>query len=479
MTDEAPLVTDEQPEHTSWSPLESEVTLGVAVVDITPPVVIRAHNWGASRTGQATGVHRPLTASAVAIEDGDTWRYLVTADLGWWQALATYRAVVDPVLERLDTDADHFLLHLVHTHAGPSLHETDGDQPGGDLVLPYLDTLVDALVEVCIRAKADATGAVITWAYGSSRLATARDLPCGPRQVVGFTPGKKADDTLAVGRVTVRDSGQVIATVVNYACHPTTLAFRNSLLSPDYIGAMRELVTDATDAPCLFFQGASGDLAPREQYAAGTEDADRHGRELGHAVLAVVESMGKPATQLAFTGVVESGAPLAIWEPRSARPNNVSQFAASEVVLPCRPAVGDDELAHQWAHIDPVAARERIARAQRLADGYRDGDQARHPVWAWTIGDATIVAHPGEAFSDLQIELRARHPERMVLVLNLTGAPGFMYLPDREQYQEDSYQVWQTLLARGALERLTDHADVLVQSAPEPRSSSSSAGASV
>jgi hypothetical protein len=116
-----------------------------------------------------------------------------------------------------------------------------------------------------------------------------------------------------------------------------------------------------------------------------------------------------------------------------------------------------------------VAAAERRDRAGRLAEGYLDGDVARHPLWVWHLGDAVVVAHPGEAFSALQTTLRARHPERAVLVLNLTNGPGFVYLPDRASYGRDRYQVWQTLLAAGCLEVLTDAADALVAAGPDPR----------
>lgn len=70
---------------------------------------------------------------------------------------------------------------------------------------------------------------------------------------------KWLDDTVTVARVTT-DDGTLLASIVNYACHPTTLAWDNTLISPDYIGAMREVVERDTGAPCLFLQGACGEL---------------------------------------------------------------------------------------------------------------------------------------------------------------------------------------------------------------------------
>lgn len=458
----APVLRDALPAVTTWTPRESAVTAGVARADITPPTGIRAHNWGAARTELATGVHRPLTATVLAFRDpaAGRWRYLLTLDLGWWRDTASFLRLRDPILAAVGADPDDLLLHLVHTHAGPSISDLGLDLPGADLLPGYQDMLIAAVIAACRSARDSAAPAVLTWAQGRCDLAVGRNLPCGDRDVVAFDPGTPADDTLLVGRLST--GGRTVATLVNYACHPTTLAHHNSLLSPDLVGATREVVESATGAPCLFLQGASGELSPREQYGPGTEQTDRNGRVLGHAAVAVLERMGEPGTRLRFDGVVESGAPLGLWQREpTAVPADVD-CTAVVVPLPARPAPTADQVAERWSGIDPVAATERLRRATRLAEGYLDGDTARHPLWVWRLGDAVIVAHPGEAFSALQTTLRTRHPDRALLVLNLTNGPGFVYLPDAGSYHRDRYQVWQTLLAPGGLELLTDAADRLI-----------------
>src|SRR5438876_5532716 len=149
---------------------------------------------------------------------------------------------------------------------------------------------------------------------GRSDLAANRDfkVPQSNRFVCGFNPSHPADDTLLAGRV--RRDGHTDATIVNYACHPTTLGWENKLISPDYVGALRETVEQHTaGAPCIFLQGASGELAPAEQYFTDTQVADGHGRRVGFAALSALEAMDSPGTNLSFSGVVESGAPLGVW----------------------------------------------------------------------------------------------------------------------------------------------------------------------
>lgn len=467
----APVLRDAWPAVTTWTPRESRLRAGVGRADITPPVGVRAHNWGASRTEVATGVHHPLSATALAFHDpgAGRWRYVLSLDLGWWRDAASFERLRDPVLAGLGAEPDDLLLHLVHTHAGPSVSDLGLDLPGAELLDGYHDDLVAGALAACRAALSGAADAVVTWASGWCDLAVARNLPCGDRDVVAFDPGTPADGTVLVGRVAAVADGSPLGVLLNYACHPTTLAHHNSLLSPDLVAGARAVVEDATGAPCLFLQGASGELSPREQYGPGTEQADRNGRALGHAAVAVLEQMGPPGTRLRFDGVVESGAPLGLWvrEPADV-PADVACHGLT-VPLRARPVPTAEQVADRWAGIDPVAAAERLRRAGRLAGGYVSEGTAAHPLWVWRLGDAVLVAHPGEAFSALQTELRRRHPGRAVLVMNLTNGPGFVYLPDRASYDRDRYQVWQTLLEPGGLEDLTDAADALVAALPDAR----------
>src|SRR5205085_7654237 len=134
--------------------------------------------------------------------------------------------------------------------------------------------------------------------------------------VCGFNPDGTSDDTVLVAKAIADDTGDTLGTVVNYACHPTTLAWENTLISPDYVGAMREVVEINTGAPCLFLQGSSGDLGPREGYVGDPAVADRNGRQLGFAALSGLEALPPPGTQFDYAGAVVSGATLGTWEHR-------------------------------------------------------------------------------------------------------------------------------------------------------------------
>ncbi len=108
-------------------------------------------------------------------------------------------------------------------------------------------------------------------------------------------------------------------------------------MSPDFPGATRELIENSTDAPCLFLQGASGELAPAEQYLGDPAVADRHGRVLGHAAMSLLEMLAPGKSDMVFEGALESGAPLALWKPETGELSQSISATAPAIDLPLKP----------------------------------------------------------------------------------------------------------------------------------------------
>jgi|694.fasta_scaffold40342_3 hypothetical protein len=436
--------------------------VGIARTDITPPAGIFCRNWGAAAHDTARGVHRPLFLTALAIRDAAAGPplVLVDADLGWWANLAYERRFRGRVTADLELPAERLLSCVTHTHSGPPLSEPEPQWPGGDLLAAYLDRLERTMVATARQAIAACAPAMIEWHRGRCGLAADRDLPdpappTGPRLVCGFNPAGPADDTLVVARIT-GNAGAPLATIANYACHPTTLAWGNELVSPDFVGEMRTTIEHGGAGLGLFLQGASGELAPRFQYVGDPAVADAHGRALGHAVLATVHAMEPPGQALAFDRVVESGAPLATWrrEPRPTTPMTTSLAARRRTVdLPLKEWPSAAELAAQFAACTDRALAERLRRRLRIREALGDGRSFPLEVWGWRIGEAIVLGTMAEAYSSIQRNVRAAFPDREVMWLNLVnGSVG--YLPPATLYDVDVYQAWQTPFDRGSLEAL-------------------------
>lgn len=430
--------------------------IGIARRDITPPVGVYSRNWGAAKHDVAESIHRPLTLTAVTLTPltGGTPLILIDADLGWWKTPQTFHNFRQRLQETVSVDTAHLIFALSHTHAGPPLMEPDESLPGSDLLRMWMEQLFQSTVEAINESLASQFEATLDWHQGRCGLAKIRDLPdpdtTRNRVVCGYNPEGDPDDTLLVGRITDM-TGRTRGTLVNYACHPTTLAWDNKSISPDYIGAMRATIQDSTNAPAVFMLGVCGELAPRYQYVGNPEVADRHGRQLGHAALATLFDMEPAGTQLAYIHTVESGAPLAVWKHESTHLSTELFATQVTVELPLKEWPSAEELEQQRLACTDRALEERLRRKRDIRRSVGNGSTYGLAIYAWRLGDAVLVGSCCEPYSILQQELRRRFPERTILCMNLiNGSIG--YLPPAELYDTEVYPVWQTPFDRGCLE---------------------------
>lgn len=455
--------------------------VGVARCDITPPVGIYHRMWGAATHERSTGVHRPLTATALVLHPASgpvepaQCQVLIALDmcLLWAEEM---RELLDAVAAATGLRHDQLLVCFSHTHGAGLMGKERADRPGGELIGPYLTELSRRVGALVNQARADLRSCVISYGTGRCHLAAQRDFwdEDTKQYVCGLNPEAPADDTVLVGRI-ADQSGTPVAVVVNYACHPTTLAWQNTLISPDYPGALREVVESATGVPCVFLQGASGDLGPREGFVGEPAVADRNGRQLGYAVLSALASLPPPATRFRYMGPVVSGATIGTWqhEPLDAESLKLKErwdWRRSLVELAYRKDLPEkDETVREleeWQQRraqagDTQAARDAHAMIERLhrrLTRIRDLPPGRFfpmPVVLGKLGDAVWLFVEGEHYQWLQTTLRSRFPGTPILVTTLVNGSRCAYLPTADAYGKGIYQETIAVLEQGCLETLT------------------------
>jgi hypothetical protein len=463
---------------------QGDVMFGLARRDITPPVGIYGRWWPRATWDRVTGVHRPLTATAVVLRnaagmaDESDEEIIVAMDM--CLLYATEQEMVSAEVRRRTGVAGQFMCHYSHTHSSPPTMLGQAGLPGGDLIKPYLDRIAAQVAAAVTEARGAVQPASIAFGQADSQTGGNRDLwdADSHQYVCGFNPDGPVDRTVLVGRVTGAD-GALLATLVNYACHPTTLAWQNSLISPDYPGAMREVVEEATGVPCVFLQGASGDIGPRDGFVGDTAVADRNGRELGYAALSALESIPAPATSFRYQGPAISGTTLGLWEhvpfddeERAA----AARWRVRRWTVPL--AYRSDLPSVEQAHLDRErwTAEEAVQRAagdaSKAADCRGKAEQANRlidklsllpagpdyplPVMLLQTGDVFWVAVEDEHYNVLQRALRERFPEAAVVVMTLMDGGRVAYLPTADTYGKGLYQETIAVLAPGSLERLID-----------------------
>jgi hypothetical protein len=455
---------------------------GIARGDITPPVGIYHRLWGAATHERSTGVHRPLEVAAMAFRAAgpaaalDQEQILIAVDLCllWAREMSD---LLQALCTRTGLAREQIAVTFSHTHAGglPGLERVE--LPGGDLIPAYLEALAERLGGLIEEARRTVQPATLGYGIGRCPMVGQRDFwdEDSGQFVCGFNPNGPADDTVLVARATRHDGG-LLATVVNYACHPTTLAWQNTLISPDFPGAMREVIEKATNAPCVFIQGASGDMGPRHGFVGDVAVADHNGRQLGYAALAALEALPPPLTHFRYKGPVVSGATLGTWDYVPLAGTEIERMKRWQ----CRrwttdlayrsdlPTLAEtqselllwqerEEAAHAAA--DPAAARDchamaermtrRLTRLQELPPG-----MFPFPIVLWQMGDAFWLAVEAELYNHFQRALRERFPGVPIMLATLTNGSRCCYLPTAYVYGKGIYQESIAVLAPGCLEEL-------------------------
>ena len=361
---------------------------------------------------------------------------------------------------------EHELLLIIsHSHAVPQIEEDLEDKPGGDLIPEFRRRIVSAIQDSVTEALAKAVPAILSWGKGGCALARTRDYydPGSNRVLCGPNPFGNVDSTVMAGRIVAKSSGKTLATIVNYACHPVSLGGGNKTVSPDYVGAMREVVeTNTGGAPCVFLHGPSGNQTPRDSYASDPSVADNNGEILGFAALSVIRALLPAGTRFEFAGFQSSGAPLALWETRPFEVDRTLRSAVEYVHLPKKNCPTVEEIDVEIGRATDRAAWTRLTRLRRFVINLEEGLPNGFPIWGIRLGQSVVIGTPAEPFAELQVQLRNRFPSIAVIVANDTNG-SYNYLPPASYYGNGAYEQDCSDFGPGCLEMVTQTAKNLIE----------------
>lgn len=254
--------------------LAADFKAGYAERDITPPAGLPMWGYGARHDLPAEGTRDPLFAKCVVIEANGEKLALMGLDLGRSPTFRMMDAIRAGVAA---SGVKHLLISGSHTHHGPVIEFVDKPGMGQgkfNNALKYIEKLTQDLTECINEAAAKAVPARIGW--------SSKEVPYN-RNRQSKKPNPVRDPELAVIRFDTLD-GAPIALAVNFAAHPVWADIMDRRWSSEFPHYMAKTVTEATGAPCIFLQGAAGDMSPNGQGAKGIEEL---GAKLGEAVLEI------------------------------------------------------------------------------------------------------------------------------------------------------------------------------------------------
>lgn len=402
----------------------TQLRVGFAVSDITPPVGTPLGGYLGRPRFEAQGIHDPLFAKAVALSDARQLALVLSLDLlGFGVERSTQLA--QAVADGCGIEPEQVVLACTHNHAGPSTLPLRGIP---EVEESYFQLLAERMREAGKAALAARRPARMEAALGRSNIGANRR----GRGVQGIelreNPDGVFDDALLVVRFTDAENGRSLGLVTAYGCHLTALGSSNMLVSAEWAGlAMAELAAEL-GCPCVFLNGAFGNVNPRgrDETWARAEAIARAFADDCRRTLGAAREVATVPLKMARRQVSLPLAPLAA-------ENEIQRLRLEALGVLGTPSV--DEVSRRVAEVrrqyaDAVEKR-RLAceiEEERLAElvGLRAGDLA-------------LIGMPGEVFAEYGLWIRGESPFPYTMVLGNVGAE-LGYLPTETAFSEGGYE---------------------------------------
>ena len=436
-----------------WSPVSgADLRVGAAAVDITPPVGIPMAGYYSTRL--AEGMHDPLHAKAMVIEQDGAKVALVAVDLVTIgrQSVEEARKIIG---QTTSVPANAVMISATHSHTGPLLSGMSERNAvyGGDMDIAknYTRALPGKIAEAVKRAEAALAPAKLACGVGYEDTLAHNRRYFMKDGSVGWNPGKLNPNIVkpagpidpAVPVVYAETTaGKPIATYVNYAMHLDTTG--GMQFSSDYAFPLSEILGKAKtpEMVTLFTIGTAGDINHMDfttkEPQKGPEEAERLGATLAVEVMKTWRHL----------------TPVATAAPRV-------RSAMVKLPLPTL-APGDVEKAREFAtrigsKNDPKFLEK--VWAFTVLDTYgRNGNPLEVEVQVVTLGqDLAWVSLPGEIFVELGLTIKAGSPFKQTIIAELAnGSVG--YIPTKRGFDEGNYEPTSARCGKGSGEMLVETA---------------------
>ena len=242
---------------------------GAAKIDITPPLGCDMAGYAGRDQGSET-IADPLYAKVLLFDDGDSQAAIITNDL-----IGVEAEFVDQTRQAIERvtgiPAGNVMISCSHTHFGPEVRASRAASPDNPKNRIYATMLVQQLVTVTQLAQQRLQPARVGASTGiADQVCYNRHTirPDGSAQTSYRLPDSTSDLTFgpydSTARVLRVDSatGELMASLIHFACHPVTTTDRMYTISADYPGYAMEMVEQGEGGICLFGLGCAGNIVP-------------------------------------------------------------------------------------------------------------------------------------------------------------------------------------------------------------------------
>lgn len=244
-----------------------------AAEDIISPTDT-AYIAGHTRNRIFKGIHDDIFVKALVVSNKENTIAILTFDcIGMLHPeLLRIRKAVKKLTDHFPVE--HIMMTSTHTHSGPDVVGLWGpDLMHSGVDSNYLENVIQKSASLIIEAMKRQQQAYAIYSTAEH----------GHDWVYNISEPKELDRSVTILQFK-NEQHEVIASLTNFACHPTFLDAVNEEVSADYIGGYYQELNKSFGGINFFLQGAIGGWVQPEHEPKTAEQAFFRGRELAEKV---------------------------------------------------------------------------------------------------------------------------------------------------------------------------------------------------
>ncbi len=410
---------------------------GYSRVVINPTSAVGMGGYGNTEFRRSTSVGSNITVSCTAVSDGEKTALFFCIDV-LSLGINNVENIYKQVKNALGIEAEYITLSATHSHAAPAI-STDSDES----VANYLRIFYPGVLKAAKEAVADldrcemkigrTTTTDLSYVrryfredgtfYGTNYVSDSKSPV-----VKHETEVDNEMQLLMFDRVNGKD-----ILMANWQCHVTTAGGRdNTILSADWVGAMRDEIEKEANVHFSYHQGGAGNVVPNSFISSEPSNSDYnvHGVKLAKVAL---EAVGQMET-------VPTGKIRAVKKTLTCEHDlDVSMYdlqKAQEIVDPYRAGNYDKAkgLCLQNGYNSPYHANAVVNKSKRTEKS------TAMEVHAVAIGDIGFAVAPYEMFDTNGQQIKKDSPYTMTFVCAYSNG-SYGYIPSAIAWPNGGYEV--------------------------------------
>ena len=385
--------------------------LGYAQADITPTEPMELVGFY-REDNVSKGIQSPLLAQ-VAVWESEERCCLVTVDsLGFMKDMTDL--LREQVGQRLDVPKDKVMVCFSHTHAAPNA----GSEK------QYFEKICEKALMAVEQAMADLKP--VSVGYGNAEVNIGVN-----RRPNGTKIDKRAGFLLAHDEKEQRNR----LLLVRLTAHGNVLKADNYRISPDYFGAVREILQRQYVCPVMVLQGAAGNIAPK-YFDSENTPVDARGPEL----VRTKEALNCMAEEVSEK-LAGSMAQMTLTTDSTVRMYSKEMTLCAEV-----PSLEvAKQIASEATRFCGIDGSEWLAEVNRLHGNGIQRQEEKVEVHYFSVGGWCLCGVPYELMAEFALQGVEQTGNEFFYINGYTNGC-LSYFPMEEEFDKGGYEVYWSML---------------------------------